>query len=215
LLAAAIVVASAISIAVGTTVLNEKLQTTAGNDYSEAAESFALDEGVPPPVSDVVGAVPIGDNAMRLAFGLASLTYAIHHPIGVGFNGEIGVVGWYAHNDLIRTMVEQGVLGTLAFLFLNVALVRLFARERSKRSLAMPEVIIRSLTIALVCGGALSISSLMQMKFGAIFWTVLGAATTPRRTTLSLFVRRNATSLQRNYSNLQPSDTTAGSPCKP
>ena len=159
-----------------------KVQGSVGRDYALTTDGILYDAGVPSLVAGFVSALPIGDLSVRMAFSVGSLWSFFHHPEGVGFWGELDVVGRYAHHEVIKIAVEQGVVGLVAFVYLITCLRRcLWSRSNLQGASAQLGILMRTISIGLFTALILANTVLLDMKFALVYWTLLGVWTTVPR----------------------------------
>ncbi|HUI57761.1 MAG TPA: hypothetical protein VLY04_22440 [Bryobacteraceae bacterium] len=159
-----------------------KLANTA-KDIGEGAGELAIQAGVDPSIAYWIGRLNMGDLAYRVALMTGSLTYFLQHPVGVGFGAELPATGWFAHHDVARLAVEEGVLGLVAFGFLVVKLARFCSTRTARQGQSPASDAARTVAVALVfgmlAGMTCAVTTIFSLKFGLLFWTLLGV-TDPR-----------------------------------
>lgn len=142
----------------------------------DLAASLADMLGVSPALQSFVSSLPIGDFAVRLALMLGGATYFFHHPLGVGFGGELAATGQFAHHDAIRIAVELGVAGLAIF---GAFVLRLMAFSRARIPLdsqtAPLVVAIQAVTGGMVLSMVCAVTVVFSLKFGILYWSLLGA----------------------------------------
>ena len=142
------------------------------------AGSFAAANGVPSEICAILDRLPLGDFTFRAAFALSSLFFFFQHPLGVGFWGELQVVGWFAHHEVVKVLVEQGLFGMFAFCLLIWRLRLLLRRPApgSPRDEREMVVVLRALATGLFTALIMANTVVLAIKFAVLFWTMLGFA---------------------------------------
>jgi len=175
MLLAIAVVSYATLVLIAPTLMLAKLHTSVGRDYAPDASVFLAEAGVPAVIGDAVAGLPIGDNVGRLSFIVASLWFFLAHPLGVGFWGELQVAGWYAHHEIVKIAVEQGVPGLFAFFLLTGRMRRLlWCSPNSPGAHARLGLLLRASSVGLFAALIAANTVLLDMKFAIVYWTLLG-----------------------------------------
>ena len=160
---------------VGPSQMVGKFENTTRNEYGSDATGVMAEANVPESFAVFVSTLPIGDNVVRLGLTVASTWYFFQHPAGVGFWGELPVVGWYAHHEIIKIAVEQGVPGFVLFWLLMSRLRRLlWNRGDLPGSAGQLGVLLRSMSVGLFLALLFNNTVLLDMKFAAVYWTLVG-----------------------------------------
>jgi hypothetical protein len=155
--------------------ISNKIERSVGIELGSGYIELMEESGVPTSIITIVSTMPVGDFAGRLALTLSSLWFFFQHPISVGFWGEIDVVGWGAHHEIVKILLEQGVLGVLAFLWLINRLWKLlWLRQDFRGSWGEIGVLMRSVSVGLFAALIMANSVLLDMKFAIVYWTLLG-----------------------------------------
>jgi hypothetical protein len=160
--------------------------TVSKSDFASTAADAMTQEGVPPAIVTAVSGLPIGDLVVRLSLSIASIWFFFQHPLGVGFWGELPVVGWNAHHEIVKTAVEQGIPGLAAFAWLMVTLRRLlWARGDLSGSGGELGVLLRSISAGFFVALLAANTVLLDMKYAMIYWTLVGVWSALPRTRIT------------------------------
>ena len=157
--------------------ITSKLENSVGIDSGGNNSTFEImnGAGVPEPVIAFVSTLPIGDFAGRLALNVSGLWFFFRHPISVGFWGEVDVVGWASHHEIVKILVEQGIPGILAFVWLIMCLQRLlWLRRDFPGSRGQLGVLLRAVSVGMFSALIMANAALLDMKFAMVYWTLLG-----------------------------------------
>jgi hypothetical protein len=153
----------------------QKFDNTTENVYEADAAAVMSDAGVPLALVSAVSTLPIGDFAVRLSLSVASLWFFIQHPFGVGFWGELPVVGWYAHHEIVKIAVEQSIIGLAAFGWLMFSLRRLLWNGRDfSGSHGQLGVLLRSISVGLFAALIGANTVLLDLKYALVYWSLVG-----------------------------------------
>jgi len=152
-------------------------------DIGEDAGELAIQTGVDPSLAYWIGGLRIGDWALRLSLMAGSVTYFLQHPLGVGYDGELAATGWFAHHDLFKLAVEEGALGLIVFAFLIIRIVR-FCSIRAVSGRDGPasdaaRTVVAAAAFAILAGMIFAVTTIFSLKFGFLFWTLLGVTDPP------------------------------------
>lgn len=152
-----------------------KVDAISAAGYEQQAAEIMSYSDVPHPIVNLVTSLPIGDFTVRLALAVASLWFFFAHPIGVGFWGQVEVVGWWAHHELVTILVEQGVPGFAAALFFMYRLKQLLWMRRNVHGPgAQLGVLLRSTSAGFFVALIAANTVLLDMKFGLVYWSLVG-----------------------------------------
>ncbi len=154
-----------------------KFQNSVGVDtrMQEGALAILANAGVPESIGSLVGSLPIGDFAVRLAYNIAGLWYFFTNPEGVGFWGQLDATGFYSHHELVTVAIEQGIWGLAAFLYFLSQLRRLLWSGKNLPGAAgQLGVLLRAISMGLFMAMVMANTVLLDMKFALVYWSLLG-----------------------------------------
>lgn len=158
--------------------ISGKIQNSMGAAANSTdAVMLAQDLGLSDMTSSALLAIPLGDFGGRLMYMAASLREAFSRPWGVGFWCEITAVGWYAHNDLVKILVEMGLVGLFVFLGMMRSLWRELAKHASSKdpeyvsTVAMLQAFLFGLGVTMLFGT----SVIVTLKVSVFIWCLIGA----------------------------------------
>jgi O-antigen ligase len=106
------------------------------------------------------GAADIGGFNGRTALWELSIIYFIHHPLEpLGYFGMLGELGHTGHNVFITTLIEQGILGLIAYILFSMNNFLFCIKKMSTKSLSF--LTKRRMTLYLIA----MFSILIQLQF--------------------------------------------------
>jgi hypothetical protein len=155
-----------------------KVLASRGTDLGVDAAEYLKERGVPTAISEGVGRLPIGDNVMRLSFTVASIWAFLEHPIGAGFWGELQVLGVYAHHEVVKVLVEQGVFGLISYGFLLLTVKKVLWNSSGVRGAAADlNLVMRANSFALFGALIMANTVVLDFKYAVLYWSMLGVFT--------------------------------------
>ncbi len=160
-----------------------KVLASSGTELSFDAADYLQERGVPAVISRTVSSLPIGDNVMRFSFSVASLWAFLQFPIGVGFWGELQVLGLFAHHEVVKVLVEQSLPGIIAYFALLLAVKRVLWNGPQINGVAADlNLVLRANSFALAGALIMANTVLLDFKFAVLYWSMLGLFTTIQAT---------------------------------